>query len=299
MAKHELYDAGFFESIHGWALESARRVVPVVFDLIRPNSVVDVGCGDGTWLSVFLESGVNDGLGIDGDYIDRGSLLIPVEKFRPIDLQRERIDLGPRFDLAVSLEVAEHLGEPLAAGFVSDLTSLAPVVLFSAAIPHQQGVGHVNEQWPDYWVTRFASCGFQIVDRIGLRFWDETSMPSFYAQNMFLFAEREYVENTPMLAAARNRSPLPLRLYGFRFTSRSPAPRSQIAPEARDCSARRETGPRLSTIPGRRDNASRSPVRRREAARSQRSSGAPPFASRPPSCSIGAATIGLPPPAQG
>ena len=120
------------------------RVVPIVLDLIRPGSVVDVGCGLGEWLATFQEHGVSDILGIDGDYVDRDMLYIPQQDFKTIDLNRP-FTLNRTFDLAVCLEVAEHLEAEHANDFVESLTRLAPIILFSAAIPLQSGTNHVNE----------------------------------------------------------------------------------------------------------------------------------------------------------
>jgi SAM-dependent methyltransferase len=124
-------------------------VVPTVLRLVQPEPVVDVGCGDGAWLSVFRELGVNHRFGLDGDYVDRRLLQIPQDQFSATDLSLP-FRLPCTFDLAVSLEVAEHLPPQSAEDFVDSLTRLAPVVLFSAAIPLQGGTHHLNEQWPDY-----------------------------------------------------------------------------------------------------------------------------------------------------
>src|SRR5438046_10610902 len=97
--------------------------------LTQPTSVVDLGCGIGTWLAVFAEHNVGDYVGIDGDYVDRSQLLIPPERFLSGDLS-EPVELNRRFDLAVSLEVAEHLPAASARVLVASLTGLPPVVLF-------------------------------------------------------------------------------------------------------------------------------------------------------------------------
>ena len=86
---------------------SARRVVPLVLELIHPRSVVDVGCGVGTWLSVFREHGVEDVRGIDIEGV-AGLLEIPLDQFLAHDLTRP-IEPDRQFDLVVCLEVAEHL----------------------------------------------------------------------------------------------------------------------------------------------------------------------------------------------
>ena len=140
------------EAIHN--LSAPRVIVPIVLEMIKPNSILDVGCGIGTWLKVFEEYGVDDYLGIDGDYVDRSTLKISEKRFLPNDL-RKRWSLNRKFDLVVSLEVAEHLPEEVADLFVSTLSAHGDTILFSAAIPGQGGQNHVNEQWPTYWQKKF------------------------------------------------------------------------------------------------------------------------------------------------
>ena len=194
------YGEAFFCFIDGAALRSARRVVPRVLELVRPARVVDVGCGQGAWLSVFREHGVEEVLGVDGEWVDPARLLIPRERFQHRDL-RKPLELEESFDLAVSLEVAEHLPAESADGFVDSLARLAPVVLFSAAIPRQGGVGHLNEQWPDYWAERFARRGFVSVDILRRELWEDGQVAWWYAQNTLLFVREERLAELPGLAA--------------------------------------------------------------------------------------------------
>jgi SAM-dependent methyltransferase len=192
------YTDAYYESLREGARRSARVVVPLVVRLVRPRDVVDVGCGQGTWLTVFREHGVEDVWGIDGDYVDRGRLEIPRERFLSRDLTRP-LHPGRSFDLAVSLEVAEHLPADCAEAFVASLTALAPVVLFSAAAPYQGGQNHVNEQWPAYWAELFAARGYVPIDCLRRRLWDDERVEWWYAQNMLLFAERVSLESLPLL----------------------------------------------------------------------------------------------------
>jgi SAM-dependent methyltransferase len=196
------YTGEFYRIHRDGSRRSAEAVVPVVVDLVRPGSVVDVGCGVGVWLSVFRRHGIEDVVGIDGSYVDRNLLEIPPERFRSADL-RGRIRLHRRFDLVVSLEVAEHLPPETARAFIESLTMLGPIVLFSAAIPHQGGVGHVNEQWPDYWAERFREYGYVAMDCIRPKIWRDDSVDWWYAQNTLLYAEHERVARHPHLRAAQ------------------------------------------------------------------------------------------------
>lgn len=170
---------------------AAREVVPVLLELISPETVVDVGCGDGTWLSVFEENGVTDYLGTDGDWIDQDLLQIPRENFHSVDLTMST-SFDRTYDLAVSLEVGEHLPPSAADTFLNTLTSLSSVVLFSAAVPHQEGTHHVNEQWQKYWAERFQSRGYAAVDTLRRRLWENDHVHDFYRQNFVLYIE----ENT-------------------------------------------------------------------------------------------------------
>ncbi|HJZ58105.1 MAG TPA: class I SAM-dependent methyltransferase [Gemmataceae bacterium] len=188
------YTSEFFAAHRDSARRSARAIVPLVLRLVPARSVIDVGCGEGTWLSVFAEHGVADVHGVDGDYVDRDRLEIPQDRFRAHDLTRP-LHVDRTFDLAVSLEVAEHLPEDAADAFVASLARLAPVVLFSSAVPYQGGNNHKNEQWPAYWAERFAAQSYSPVDCIRRRVWANLDVEWWYAQNTFLYVERERLED--------------------------------------------------------------------------------------------------------
>jgi SAM-dependent methyltransferase len=190
MIHKRAYNKKFWERRASGAEDSARACVPEILRLWPGNSIVDVGCGQGHWLREFMRLGIHDVIGIDGDYVlEQGGLVIPAEKFVAHNLN-ERITLRRRFDLALCLEVAEHLSSRCAAGLVSALTELAPIVVFSAAIPGQGGVGHINEQWPWYWENLFAERGFASLDPLRQVLWQNPRVASWYQQNLVVFASR-------------------------------------------------------------------------------------------------------------
>ncbi len=180
------YGSDFYALYDGDAGSSAEQVVPLIMEWFRPQSVVDFGCGLGTWLAEFHRQGVAQVRGLDGPYVDQRMLRIAPHDFQACDLTRLADNLG-RFDLAMSLEVAEHLPAAAAVEFVGSLTRHADVVLFSAAIPHQGGIHHVNEQWPDYWTRLFADRGFKAWDGLRPRLWTNPRVAPWYAQNLLLF----------------------------------------------------------------------------------------------------------------
>jgi ADP-heptose:LPS heptosyltransferase/SAM-dependent methyltransferase len=196
MSAETTYTEAFFTEQSSRSLASARVVLQTLFAFFRPASVIDVGCGVGPWLRAARELGVSEVVGVDGDYVDRDALLIDPSEFLPADLERQRIgDVprltnGRRFDLVISVEVAEHLSFARGESFVNDLTALGDVVLFSGAVPFQGGEHHVNEQWPEFWALLFRTCGFDCLDLLRPLVWARADVDWWYAQNLLLFVRR-------------------------------------------------------------------------------------------------------------
>jgi len=206
-----VYDNAFFLSHQASARSSAEATVALLEELVPLRSVLDLGCGLGTWLAALRSRGIVDLHGVDGDYVRRDLLEIPRECFAAGDLTRP-LALGRRFDLAMSLEVAEHLPADAGPVLVDSLTRHASLVLFSAAVPGQGGKNHVNCRWPDYWATLFAERGYDVIDCLRPRLWGRTDVDWWYQQNMLLFAERTHLAATPALMAAAARHPQALAL---------------------------------------------------------------------------------------
>ncbi len=186
--------------IHHYGAEfntsAADIIVPFITGIFHPASVIDVGCGIGTWLKIFEKNGITDFLGVDGQHVtNSGQLLIANEKFVATDLNA--IDFkrfNRRFDLAICLEVAEHLQEVYADNLVRTLCSFSDVILFSAAIPGQTGENHVNEQYPTYWAKKFLAHDFVFVDLIRPTFWNVPQVEWWYRQNAFVVVKRTVAE---------------------------------------------------------------------------------------------------------
>ena len=179
------YNPKFYRELAS-AQESAREILPLVLNAIKPASLIDIGCGTAHWLAIAHELGVPEILGVDGAWV-KSQLAVPPEKFVEHDLSTP-LKLNRRFDLAISLEVAEHLPASAARIFVHSLCDAADVVVFSAAIPGQGGRRHVNEQWPGFWAELFAERRYDCYDFLRPRIWNNPRVTWHYAQNSLIFA---------------------------------------------------------------------------------------------------------------
>jgi SAM-dependent methyltransferase len=164
------YDDDFYTHQGPGSTASAKAIVPLLIRLCGPGSVLDVGCGAGGWLREFERCGVHDYLGIDGHDGSSGTFALPPNRYRKVNLCECDAAVG-RFDIALCLEVAEHLPETTASRLVSFLVSSSPIIVFSAAIPGQGGLHHSNEQWPSYWADHFQQHRYDCADLIRPTIW--------------------------------------------------------------------------------------------------------------------------------
>lgn len=162
------YTENYYATISPSAVESAKQVWEEFCGLYgAPGNVIDIGCGVGEWGQTIHPC---DYYGVDFR-IPKSALLIPESKYIEYDLTSgepfpiKENSLGQKFNTVLCLEVAEHLPPEHAENLVKLLCSLGTRVVFSAAIPHQGGVGHVNEQWPSYWVELFEKFNFYLAEK--------------------------------------------------------------------------------------------------------------------------------------
>jgi len=188
----DLYDEAFYKEQAENSYKSAKMFMPYLMKYCNPKSVIDVGCGVGTWLKAFKENGVQKLLGIDGNKIDDKILYMPREILQIEDLEKVSKNTGEKYDLLISLEVAEHLDANAADRFIEVLTSYADDIFFSAAIPYQGGINHINEQPPQYWVDKFKNLGYYCFDIVRDKLLnDEKLFYGCYAQNGFIFSKNK------------------------------------------------------------------------------------------------------------
>jgi SAM-dependent methyltransferase len=191
------YDSHFMNYADRSSRHSAQTISALLRKALTITSVLDIGCAKGTWLSAWQETGVDEIMGVDGDYVAADALVIPRERFVAADLSQP-IDLHRTFDLVQTLEVAEHIRGDAADQFVENLVlHSAGVVLFSAAPPGQGGEFHVNEQPYDYWREKFRARGFEAYDYVRPMIAGDKSVSFWYRFNIMLYVRDDAVARIP------------------------------------------------------------------------------------------------------
>lgn len=207
------YSDGFFDYIERGSIASARRFAAVLCPLLKPNSILDVGCGRGAWLKEWRAAGVKTVHGVDGPYVQRDRLLVMPDEFTPEDLSKP-FKLDRRFDLVTSLEVAEHLPPSSSSTFVASLTSHSDVVLFSAATVGQGGEHHINERPLNFWQNLFAERGYVAFDLIRPRLRNDLTVEPWYRYNSVLYVKSEALLTLPGLVTLEAVAPGKLKEIG-------------------------------------------------------------------------------------
>ncbi len=188
----DLYTDDFYAGYLRGSFISAQTLLTHLFGFHAPRSVVDVGCGQGAWLAACEKLGAQDLVGLDGHWVNQDKLLSRSMWFKQMDLNKTApVQMGRRFDLAMSLEVAEHLVPESSGAFVAFLTSLSDAVLFGAAFCWQPGDGHINNRLHSFWGRLFDEQGYVAFDIFRFKFWNNPSVEPWYRQNTLLYCKKD------------------------------------------------------------------------------------------------------------
>ena len=182
------FSRAFYRSISPRSLRAAESIAPLLNRYLAATSVVDFGCGTGTWLKAFRANGALSLLGLDQLDPSQAELAIRPEEYRRVDLTRD-LPLERSYDLALCLEVGEHLPPAASRTLVRNLVRASRRVVFSAATPGQGGVDHVNERPLEHWVALFADEGYAASDfiRAALAAEKAISAEPWYRYNTLFF----------------------------------------------------------------------------------------------------------------
>jgi cyclopropane fatty-acyl-phospholipid synthase-like methyltransferase len=192
------YNENFYKTVESVSNNSAKEFLPIVKNIIpKLETAVDFGCGTGEWLFTMKKLYGTKIHGYDGDYA-KGTLVIDNSEFTPINFETTMPPAPTtKVDLAMSVEVAEHIDVSRARAFVDALCQQSDYILFGAARPKQGGLHHVNEQPQSYWANMFIDNGYTPVDlRLQVLFLNKISY--FYRQNTLLYVKDIKTINYPV-----------------------------------------------------------------------------------------------------
>ena len=128
--------------------------------------------------------------------------MIDESEFERRDLESGYVSCAG-YDLAMSLEFGEHIPESSASALVAGLCE-AKFVFWSAAIPGQNGVNHINEKWSTWWEPLFAEYGYVGSCDIRNVFWTDTRVAAFYRQNFVIWSTPGNLESIGLSQSVRD-----------------------------------------------------------------------------------------------
>lgn len=180
------YTPTFYADKNEGSYKSAKEILSYLIPSLKINSMIDFGCGTGSWLKAAKELGCKDCLGLEGKWVKNQIDNQFRKNIKFVNLEKP-ITINKQYDLAISLEVAEHLSSQRAQSFVNDICRCSSIVLFSAAFPGQGGTLHKNEQWPSYWVNKFFKKNYILLDAIRPLVRSNRDIENWYRTNTLLF----------------------------------------------------------------------------------------------------------------
>jgi hypothetical protein len=187
------YSIDFYSDLEKSSSTSAKVLVPILIKKFHPISVIDFGCGGGSFVRQFLSNGVQDVTGVEGEWILNVKHLATEDWLRVYDLKKP-IKLERKFDMAVCLEVAEHLPFEFSRTLIETLVAASDRIAFSAAIPGQSGTDHINLQFPDYWAHLFEEHGYFLEWDPRPSIWHTRGVAPWYQQNLLIY--RKYTDQS-------------------------------------------------------------------------------------------------------
>ena len=189
--RDDIYSPKYYQTlVEPYARKSVPQMAKSIVETFHPQSVIDIGCGSGALLVGLRKLGVRRLLGLDAAEAGLDIARARGLDTRKFDIVTDKLLYSACYDIAISMETAEHLPKKAADRYVELLCSLAPVVIFTAAHPGQGGIGHLNEQPPEYWTELFKVHGFQPSHETAAAWqpvWRSAGVADFYTNNLMIF----------------------------------------------------------------------------------------------------------------
>jgi hypothetical protein len=187
------YSLEFYDSVSLRAEATAGIVGQVVSNFFVPESLVDIGSGLGIWSKVFLDvfPNMNSATAIDLDRHESGILdeleLNPNFSFVQKDLESLEGLPGDCYDLAICVEVLEHVTHDAAQKIFDEFSSKCSFVVFGAAMKGQGGTHHINERSFEFWTNEMLRRGMVPLDVMRPQLNIKKEVPGYYKYNIILW----------------------------------------------------------------------------------------------------------------
>lgn len=190
-----LYNDDFFLWHSKYAHEYSVKTMDWFIYNYMPRSVIDYGCGIGSYLLSAHNNGIEKikGFDIGGEF---------ARKYTPLEVQPfiEYIDctqeiVTSKYDCVISFETAEHIEPSGTNTFISNLVNSLDkigLILFTAAPEGQQGTGHINCRPKEFWINEFESRGLvhMISSQESIKkAWKELGAPDYIINNLLVFTK--------------------------------------------------------------------------------------------------------------
>ena len=184
-----LYDEEFFEWHVTHARKYSMRTMDWYIQKSKPDSVVDFGCGIGS----YLEAAFDYGIKIKGYEISWEAIIHTPERIRPYIEYRdctEPINAGI-FDTVISFETAEHIEPEGTNQFILNLVNATgKTLLFTAAPLGQGGTGHINCRPKEFWIMELSDLLIynDVLTGEISEAWEKLGAPWYIVKNLMVFS---------------------------------------------------------------------------------------------------------------
>jgi SAM-dependent methyltransferase len=170
-------------------------VAEAILNQYNPKSVIEFGCGNGELSKILAKTGI-EVIAIDGysnpDFEGYDNItFLKIDLNDPASVEKYLTPINKKYDVAICLEVAEHLHPSVSEPLICLLTRVSDVVIFSAAVPEQDGEGHINSRNRTFWHEQFEKYNFFLRDSIRSQIRDHANVGKWYALNTV-----DYVRST-------------------------------------------------------------------------------------------------------
>lgn len=176
------------ESYRKWENEVGRSIVKT----LQPQSILDIGCGVGSYLEGALQYGCKDILGLDVSFETAKEFLTPeISPYIKYGDATKPLDLNRKFKCVMSFETGEHIESDKTGVFIDNLCKhSSKYIILTAAPPGQAGTGHINLREKKFWISEVTKRNFKFDSKLCDHFvseWAKFGVEKYILRNLMVF----------------------------------------------------------------------------------------------------------------